>query len=82
MFRKKLSNFSNSWEWGRDSNNFVAKQYMGSEEPRETYFKVRTGSGEVHRVQDVKLQMEAKLWAEEYNRHNPPKKVGADRRLQ
>jgi len=37
---KKLSNFSNSSEWGRDSNNFVAKQYMGSEEPRETYFKV------------------------------------------
>ena len=26
-------------------------------------------------VQDVKLQMDAKLWAEEYNRHNPPKKV-------
>ena len=30
---------------------------------RETYF------------QDVKLQMDAKLWGEEYNRHNPPKKV-------
>ena len=26
-------------------------------------------------LQDVKLQMDAKLWAEEYNRHNPPKKV-------
>ena len=24
---------------------------------------------------DVKLQMEAKLWGMEYNRHNPPKKV-------
>ena len=26
-------------------------------------------------MQDVKLQMDAKLWAEEYNRHDPPKKV-------
>lgn len=25
--------------------------------------------------EDVKLQMDAKLWGEEYNRHNPPKKV-------
>ena len=24
---------------------------------------------------DVKLQMDAKLWAERYNRHNPPKKI-------
>lgn len=24
---------------------------------------------------EVKLQMDAKLWGEEYNRHNPPKKV-------
>lgn len=24
---------------------------------------------------EVKLQMEAKLWAEEYNRHHPPKQV-------
>lgn len=30
---------------------------------RETYF------------QDVRLQMDAKLWGEEFNRHNPPKKV-------
>ncbi|XP_023214285.1 eukaryotic elongation factor 2 kinase-like [Centruroides sculpturatus] len=30
---------------------------------REVYFE------------DVKLQMDAKLWGEEYNRHNPPKKV-------
>jgi elongation factor 2 kinase len=26
-------------------------------------------------VQDVALQMDAKLWGEEFNRHNPPKKV-------
>ncbi len=24
---------------------------------------------------DVRLQMEAKLWGEEYNRHRPPKQV-------
>ena len=61
--RKKLSNFSNSNDWARDSNNFVAKKYMEEDTPREMYFD------------DVKLQMDAKLWGEEYNRHNPPKKV-------
>lgn len=25
--------------------------------------------------EDVRLQMEAKLWGEEYNRHRPPKQV-------
>ena len=30
---------------------------------REVYFE------------DVRLQMDAKLWGEEYNRHKPPKKV-------
>jgi len=24
---------------------------------------------------DVRLQLDAKLWGEEYSRHNPPKKV-------
>ena len=37
--RKKLSNFSKSDEWSRDSNNYVAKRYMGGEQ-RETYFEV------------------------------------------
>jgi len=60
---KKLSNFSHNNNWLRDSNNFVAKRYMDRSTDRETYF------------QDVKLQMDAKLWGEEYNRHNPPKKV-------
>jgi len=60
---KKLSNFSHSSDWARDSNNFVAKSYMEEDVSRETYFE------------DVKLQMDAKLWGEEYNRHNPPKKV-------
>jgi len=60
---KKLSNFSMSKDWSRDSNNYVAKSYMDEDTPRENYFD------------DVKLQMDAKLWGEEYNRHNPPKKV-------
>jgi len=60
---KKLSNFSHCNDWTKDSNNFVAKRYMDEDIPRETYFD------------DVKLQMDAKLWGEEYNRHNPPKKV-------
>jgi len=60
---KKLSNFSHSNDWAKDSNNFVAKRYMDEDVPRDTYFD------------DVKLQMDAKLWGEEYNRHNPPKKV-------
>ena len=60
---KKLSNFSHNNDWSRDSNNFVAKSYMEEDTPREMYFD------------DVKLQMDAKLWGEEYSRHNPPKKV-------
>ena len=80
--RKKLSNFSKSGDWSRDSNNYVAKRYMGGEQ-RGTYFEViqpstlralSPSSPPLH-PQDVKLQMDAKLWAEEYNRHNPPKKV-------
>lgn len=58
---KKLSNFSNSNNW-KSASNYVAKRYM---EPvdRNVYFE------------DVRLQMEAKLWGEEYNRHRPPKQV-------
>ncbi len=36
---------------------------MEEETERDTYF------------QDVRLQMDAKLWGDEYNRHNPPKKI-------
>lgn len=59
--RKKLSNFSHSSNW-KSASNYVAKRYM---EPvdRDVYFE------------DVRLQMEAKLWGEEYNRHRPPKQV-------
>ena len=42
--------------------NYVSKRYI-EDVDRDVYF------------QDVKLQMDAKIWAEEYNRHNPPKKV-------
>lgn len=52
-----------NWQdWRRDCNNAVAKQYINPVN-RNIYFE------------EVKLQMDAKLWAEEYNRHHPPKKV-------
>ena len=51
-------------DWVKDSNNYVAKRYICEEDgARDTYFD------------DVRLQMDAKLWGEEFNRHNPPKKV-------
>ncbi|XP_063076680.1 eukaryotic elongation factor 2 kinase [Engraulis encrasicolus] len=58
---KKLSNFSHSSKW-TSASNYVAKRYM---EPvdRDVYFE------------DVRLQMDAKLWGEEFNRHRPPKQV-------
>ena len=58
---KKLSKFCNSEDW-HHAGNYVAKKYMESVD-RSVYFE------------DVKLQMDAKLWGEEYNRHNPPKKI-------
>lgn len=59
--RKKLSNFLHAQQW-KGASNYVAKRYL---EPvdRSVYFE------------DVQLQMEAKLWGEEYNRHKPPKQV-------
>lgn len=51
---------SNDWN---SASNMVAKRYFDSDVFAKSYFD------------DVKLQMDAKLWAEEYNRHNPPKKV-------
>jgi len=59
---KKLSNSVHKDSW-QHASNYVAKCYMDKEIPRERYFE------------DVKLQMEAKLWAEIFNRHNPPKKI-------
>ncbi|KAF2358394.1 MHCK/EF2 kinase [Trinorchestia longiramus] len=58
---KKLSNFSHD-DWSK-AHNYVAKRYMDASTCSQTYYD------------DVKLQMDAKLWGEEYNRHNPPKKV-------
>ncbi|XP_062299104.1 eukaryotic elongation factor 2 kinase isoform X1 [Scomber scombrus] len=58
---KKLSNFSHSSNW-KSASNYVAKRYM-EEVDRDVY------------LEDVRLQMEAKLWGEEYNRHRPPKQV-------
>uniref|UniRef100_A0A8C3VCH3 Eukaryotic elongation factor 2 kinase n=1 Tax=Catharus ustulatus TaxID=91951 RepID=A0A8C3VCH3_CATUS len=58
---KKLSNFLHTQNW-KSAYNYVAKQYIESVS-RDVYFE------------DVRLQMEAKLWGEEYNRHKPPKQV-------
>lgn len=58
---KKLSNFSHSHNW-KTASNYVAKRYM-EDVDRQVY------------LEDVRLQMDAKLWGEEFNRHNPPKKV-------
>ncbi|KAL0984000.1 hypothetical protein UPYG_G00135730 [Umbra pygmaea] len=58
---KKLSNFSHSSNW-KSACNYVTKRYMQPVD-RDVYFE------------DVRLQMEAKLWGEEYNRHRPPKQV-------
>ncbi|XP_055994910.1 eukaryotic elongation factor 2 kinase [Sorex fumeus] len=58
---KKLSNFLHTQQW-KGASNYVAKRYIESVD-RDVYFE------------DVRLQMEAKLWGEEYNRHKPPKQV-------
>ncbi|XP_076458823.1 eukaryotic elongation factor 2 kinase-like isoform X2 [Babylonia areolata] len=57
---KKHSTFCTQ-DW-KHAPNYVAKCYMEKVD-RQVYFE------------DVKLQMDAKLWGEEFNRHNPPKKV-------
>ncbi|OQR69442.1 eukaryotic elongation factor 2 kinase-like [Tropilaelaps mercedesae] len=44
------------------ATNYVAKRYINPVD-RSVY------------MEDVKLQMYSKLWGEEFNRHNPPKKV-------
>lgn len=59
--RKKLSTFLHTQQW-KGASNYVAKRYIESVD-RDVYFE------------DVRLQMEAKLWGEEYNRHKPPKQV-------
>src|SRR6218665_833837 len=61
LSRKKLSN-THAGDWTPQAKNYVAKCYM-EKVNRDVYFE------------DVRLQMDAKLWGEEYNRHKPPKKV-------
>lgn len=63
-FSKKISTFSRSGDWSH-AQNYVAKRYIEKVD-RDVYF------------QDVRLQMDAKVWGEEYNRHNPPKKVQSE----
>ncbi|TMS36291.1 hypothetical protein L596_003488 [Steinernema carpocapsae] len=58
---KKLSKFAKDTDW-LHAHNYVAKKYI-QEVDRNVLFE------------DVKLQMDSKLWAEEFNRHNPPKKI-------
>uniref|UniRef100_A0A5S6R291 Alpha-type protein kinase domain-containing protein n=1 Tax=Trichuris muris TaxID=70415 RepID=A0A5S6R291_TRIMR len=58
---KKANSNDATTDWGHELN-YVAKRYI-MDVSRETYFE------------DVRLQMDAKLWAEEFNRHNPPKKI-------
>ena len=59
-----MDKFCPDADWTKDSNNYVAKRYKKENEcDRQTYFD------------DICLQMDAKLWGEEFNRHNPPKKV-------
>lgn len=60
-FRKKLSKFVQHPDWN-NASNYVAKCYM-KEAPRDVYFE------------DVKLQMDSKLWGEKYNQLTVPKKV-------
>uniref|UniRef100_A0A0N5CDQ5 Eukaryotic elongation factor 2 kinase n=1 Tax=Strongyloides papillosus TaxID=174720 RepID=A0A0N5CDQ5_STREA len=58
---KKMSNFVNDTNW-KLAMNYVCKRYI-QDVDRNVLFE------------DVKLQMDSKLWAEEFNRHNPPKKI-------
>lgn len=48
-------------DW-RSASNYVAKRYL-SPVQSSVY------------LDDVRLQMEAKLWSEAFNKQNPPKKV-------
>lgn len=55
----RLKKCSGSKDW---SSNYVAKRYICQVDRRVLF-------------DDVRLQMDAKLWAEEFNRYNPPKKI-------
>uniref|UniRef100_A0A0N4ZWG2 Alpha-type protein kinase domain-containing protein n=1 Tax=Parastrongyloides trichosuri TaxID=131310 RepID=A0A0N4ZWG2_PARTI len=61
-FRLKKMEYDCSETNWKLAMNYVCKRYI-QEVDRNIYFE------------DVKLQMDSKLWAEEFNRHNPPKKI-------
>jgi len=61
--RKKLSTFGNNHDWSK-ATRCVVKRYL-DEVPTKTLYE------------DVRLQMDAKMWGQEYNKHQPPKKVCA-----
>uniref|UniRef100_A0A0K0FVJ4 Eukaryotic elongation factor 2 kinase (inferred by orthology to a human protein) n=1 Tax=Strongyloides venezuelensis TaxID=75913 RepID=A0A0K0FVJ4_STRVS len=58
---KKMDRLCDETNW-KLAMNYVCKRYI-QEVDRNVLFE------------DVKLQMDSKLWAEEFNRHNPPKKI-------
>ncbi|CAJ0583681.1 unnamed protein product, partial [Mesorhabditis spiculigera] len=58
---KKLSSMGYNQGW-ENAHNYVAKRYI-QEVDKQVIFD------------DVKLQLDCKLWAEEFNRNNPPKKI-------
>jgi len=58
---KKLSNFSTTNDW-TNATVCVVKRYMEETEKKSLF-------------DDVRLQMDAKLWGEEFDKHQPPKKV-------
>ncbi|VDM74495.1 unnamed protein product [Strongylus vulgaris] len=61
FIHEKLPSNSHVNDW-KLAHNYVAKRYI-QEVDRSVLFE------------DVKLQMDAKLWAEEFNRYDPPKKI-------
>ncbi|CAG9531898.1 unnamed protein product [Cercopithifilaria johnstoni] len=58
---KKLGSRGKNDGWDH-AQNYVAKKYIRCVD-KDVLFE------------DVKLQMDSKLWAEEFNRHRPPKKI-------
>lgn len=58
---KKMDKLSNDTNW-KLAMNYVCKRYIQDVDKNVLF-------------EDVKLQMDSKLWAEEFNRHNPPKKI-------
>ncbi|XP_064620844.1 eukaryotic elongation factor 2 kinase-like isoform X4 [Lineus longissimus] len=59
---KKISSLLHHNQDWKKAQNYVGKRYL-QDVDNSTY------------MEDVVLQMDAKLWGEEFNRHNPPKKV-------